>query len=95
MLTVRCGTVELDTALIISAPCLMMPPCSYCGADHVAGGVLQEQQRRVGGVGELDELGRLLRLLGEQHAAGVGQHADRVAVEARPAGAPARCRRAA
>ena len=27
---VRCGTVLLDTALIIIAPCLMMPDCSYC-----------------------------------------------------------------
>ena len=24
-----CGTAELDTALIIIAPCLMIPPCSY------------------------------------------------------------------
>jgi len=24
-----CGTAEFDTALIIIAPCLMMPPCSY------------------------------------------------------------------
>ena len=24
------GTVELETALIILAPSLMMPPCSYC-----------------------------------------------------------------
>ena len=55
-------------------------------ADHVAGGVLQEQQRRVGAVGELDELRRLLRLLAEQHAAGVGEDADRVAVQAGPAG---------
>ena len=29
MVTVRCGTVLFDTALIIIAPCLMMPPCSY------------------------------------------------------------------
>ena len=42
-------------------------------ADHVAGGVLQEEQRRVGLVGEQDELGGLLRLVHEQHAAGVGQ----------------------
>ena len=38
-------------------------------ADHVAGGVVQEQQWRVGSVGQLDELRGLLRLLGEQHAA--------------------------
>ena len=55
-------------------------------ADHVAGRVVQEQQRGVGLVGELDELRRLLRLLGEQHPLGVGEDADRVAVQLRPAG---------
>ena len=29
MITVRCGTVEFEIALIIIAPCLMIPPCSY------------------------------------------------------------------
>ena len=29
MITVRCGTRLLLTALIIIAPCLMMPRCSY------------------------------------------------------------------
>ncbi len=29
MITEMCGTVELETALIIWAPCLMIPPCSY------------------------------------------------------------------
>ncbi len=29
MSTERCGTRELETALIIIAPCLMIPPCSY------------------------------------------------------------------
>ena len=29
MLMVTCGTAELVTALIILAPSLMMPPCSY------------------------------------------------------------------
>ena len=56
------------------------------GPDHVAGGVLQEQQRDVDLVGELDELRGLLRVLPEQHPARVGEHADRVAVDARPAG---------
>ena len=55
-------------------------------ADHVAGGVVQEQQGYVDLVGELDELGRLLRLLGEQHALRVGEDADLVAVDPRPAG---------
>ena len=53
-------------------------------ADHVAGGVLQEQQRRVGLVGELDELGGLLRLLAEQHARALARIADRVAVQLAP-----------
>ena len=56
------------------------------GADHVAGRVLQEHQRRVGGVGQQDELAGLLGLLAEQHAAVVGQHPDRVAVHPGPAG---------
>ncbi len=29
MITVRCGTALLATALIILAPSLMMPACSY------------------------------------------------------------------
>jgi len=45
MVTVRCGTFELATALIICAPCLMIPPLLVVLADHVAGGVLQEDQR--------------------------------------------------
>ena len=55
-------------------------------ADHVAGRVVQEQQWRVGAVGQLDELGGLLRLLAEQHAAVVGEDADRIAVQVGPAG---------
>ena len=55
------------------------------GAHHVAGGVLQEEQRGIGLVGQLDELRGLLRLLAEEHAAGVRQDSDRVAVDARPA----------
>jgi hypothetical protein len=30
IITVNIGTLELDTALIILAPSLMMPPRSYC-----------------------------------------------------------------
>ena len=29
-MTVNIGTPEFDTALIILAPSLMIPPCSYC-----------------------------------------------------------------
>ena len=57
---------------------------------HVAGGVLQEHQRRVGLVGQQDELGGLLGLVHEQHAVGVGQHADGVAVDGGPTGHQAR-----
>ena len=67
-------------------PVLDDPALLVLLADHVAGGVLEEQQRRVGAVGELDELRRLLRLLAEQHAAGVGEDAQRIAVQAGPTG---------
>ena len=43
-----CGTVELETALIIIEPCLIMPAFLVLLADHVAGGVVQEQKWRVG-----------------------------------------------
>ena len=86
MLTVRWGTDELDTALIIMAPCLMIPRLLVLLAHHVPGGVLQEDQGDVDLVGQLDELGRLVGLLGEQHPAVVGQHADRVAVDRGPPG---------
>ncbi len=65
-----CGTVEFDTALIIIEPCLIIPPLLVLLTDHVAGRVVQEQQWRVGAVGQLDELRGLLRLLAEQHARG-------------------------
>jgi len=61
---------------VLDDPALLVP-----GAHHVAGGVLQEDQRRVRLVGEQDELARLLGLLAEQDAALVSQDADRVAVD--------------
>jgi hypothetical protein len=61
------------------------PALLVLGADHVAGGVLQEHQRRVRLVGEQDELGGLLGFFAEQHAAVVRENADRIAVDARPA----------
>ncbi len=61
MITVRCGTVELVTALIICEPFLMMPVGLEVLADHEAGDVLEEQQRHVDLVAELDEVGGLLR----------------------------------
>ena len=81
-MTVRCGTVEFETALIILAPSLMMPPLLVAAADHEAGDVLQEDERRVGLVAELDELRALLRRFGEEDAV-VGEDADRVAVDVR------------
>ena len=63
-------------------------------ADHEAGDVLQEQERHVDLVAELDELRALLRRLGEQDAV-VGEDADRVAVQVRPAGDQRACRRSA
>lgn len=59
-------------------------------ADHVAGGVVQEEEGDVALVGELDELGGLLGLGAEQHSLGVGQDADGIAVEGCPAGRQAR-----
>ena len=47
---------------------------------------MHEQQRGVVPVGQFDELCRLLCLLAEQHAAGVGQDSHRVPVDPRPAG---------
>jgi hypothetical protein len=54
-------------------------------AHHVAGDVLQEQQRDAALAGELDEMRRLERGFGEQHAV-VGEDRDRVAVQVREAG---------
>ena len=54
-------------------------------ADDEAGDVLQEEQRDAALAAELDEVRRLERRLGEQHAV-VGDDADRVAVDAREAG---------
>ncbi len=59
-------------------------------AHHVARGVLEEQQGHVGLVAELDELGGLVGLLAEEHAAVVGEDTDGVAVDGRPAGHEAR-----
>src|SRR5699024_80380 len=59
-------------------------------ADHVAGGVVHEQQGRVVPVGQLDELGGLLRFLGEQDAPRVGEDPHRVAEDLGPAGHQAR-----
>ena len=62
-----CGTVELDTALIIAEPCFDDAALFVLLAHHVAGGVVQEQQWGVAAVGELNELGGLLRFGAEQH----------------------------
>ena len=54
-------------------------------ADHEAGDVLQEQQRDLALVAQLDEMRALDRGFAEQHAV-VGDDADRVAVDVREAG---------
>ena len=68
------GTVLDDPALLVLL------------ADHVPRGVLEEEERHVDLVGQLDELGGLVGLLGEEDAPVVGQHADRVPVDRRPPG---------
>ncbi len=67
-------------------PVLDDAPLLVLLADHVARRVLEEQQGDVDLVGQLDELGRLVGFLGEEHAAVVGQHPDRIAVDRRPPG---------
>ena len=64
----------------------MMPGLLVLLAHHVPGGVLEEDQGDVDLVGQLDELGGLVGLLGEEHTPVVGQHPDRVAVDGRPPG---------
>ena len=86
MITLRCGHGAVGDGVDHHRAVLDDPALLVLLADHVAGGVVQEEQRGVGLVGELDELGRLLRLLGEQHALGVGEDADRAAVQLRPPG---------
>ena len=66
-------------------PVLDNAPLLVGFADHVTGGVLNEYERRVDLVRELDELARLERLLGEEHADVVGEDPDRKAVDRRPA----------
>ena len=86
MITLRCGHGAVGDRVDHHRAVLDDPALLVLLADHVAGGVVQEEQRGVDLVGELDELRRLLRLLAEQHALGVGEDADRAAVEPRPAG---------
>ena len=66
-------TVLDDAALLVA------------GADHESGDVLQEQDRHVHPVAQLDELGALVGLLAEQDAV-VGEDAHGIAVDVPPAG---------
>ena len=59
------------------------PALLVARADHEPGDVLDEQQRDVAPVAQLDELRALLGLLGEEDAV-VGDDADRVAAQRRP-----------
>ena len=85
MTTVNFGTTELATAWTILAPSFAMPGALVLAPDDEAGDVLQEDQRDAAQVAELDEVRRLERRLGEQHAV-VGDDADEQAVQAREAG---------
>ena len=80
MTTVNFGTCEQATAVTILAPSLAMPACFVLLADHEAGDVLQEHQRDVALVAQLDEVRALQRAFGEQDAV-VGDDADRIAVD--------------
>ena len=85
MITVNFGTTEFATACTIFAPSFAMPAALVLAADHEAGDVLQEDQRDAAQVAQLDEMRRLERRLGEQHAV-VGDDADEEAVQPREAG---------
>ena len=85
MLTVRWGTCEFETALIILAPSLMMPRCSYSLPTMYPVVFCRNSSGTSVWLAELDELRGLVGLLAEQHAAVVGEHADGVAVDRRPA----------
>ena len=75
MIRVYFGTLALAIAVIIFAPCLAMPPSSASRPDHEAGDVGHEQQRNVSLAAQVDEVGRLQRAFGEQHAV-VAQDSD-------------------
>ena len=64
--------------MIIFAPSLVMPRALVLAADHEAGDVLQEDQRRAVLVAQLDEMRALQRGVVEEHAV-VGEDADLVA----------------
>jgi hypothetical protein len=82
---VMAGTVLLETALISLAPAFDDALLLVLRApDHEAGDVLQEEQRGSALVAELDELRALVGRVGEEDAV-VGQDADGVAVQVRPA----------
>ena len=85
MMSVYFGTFALAIAVIIFAPCLVMPPSSALAADHEAGDVGDEQQRDVSLAAQIDEVGCLKRAFGEQHAV-VAENADLETHDARKAG---------
>src|SRR4029453_704655 len=102
------GTVASATALIIFAPCLMIPCFSTAAPTMKPGtsarkrsGTLNASpswgERRIEGVGELDEAGGLVGAVDEEYAGAVHgvvrRHADDLAVETaetdhHPAGPP-------
>ncbi len=68
------GAVLDDPALLV------VPP------HHVTGGVVDEDDRGVVAVAQLDELGRLVGLLGEDHPLLIGHHPHREPVDRPPSG---------
>ena len=77
MISVSFGTAGVATAVTSLAPSLRDAAGLVLPADHEAGDVLQEQQRYLPLVAQLDEVRALQRGLGEQHAV-VGDDADRI-----------------
>ena len=77
MLIVRCGTALLVTALIILAPSLMIPPCSYSVPTMYPVVFCRKTSDVSVWLASRMNSRRLLGLLAEQHAAVVGEHADR------------------
>ena len=78
-----CGTVRVGDRVDHLRAVLGDPALLEVGADDIAGDVVQEDQRHIDLVAELDELRRLLRRLRKEGAV-VAKDADGIAVDAPP-----------
>ena len=94
MTTVNFGTTELATACTIFAPSLAMPPRSYCRPTMKPVMFCRKTSGTPRMIAQLDEVRRLERRLGEQHAV-VGDDADEKAMQPGEAGDERRARSAA